>query len=875
MSAPILATKLYVPPPRPRLVPRVRLIERLDESLNCRLTLISASAGSGKTTLVSDWVTGAGRPVAWLSLDEGDSDPARFLAYVIAALQTIAPGIGEGVLALLKTPQPPPLESILTALLNEIAAIPTGFILVLDDYHVLDAGPVDTAVGFLVEHMPPQMHLVIATREDPALPLARLRARGQLAELRVDDLRFTLAEAGGFLNQVMKLGLSSDEVAAFEARTEGWIAGLQLAAISVQGREDAAGFIRSFTGSHRFVLDYLVEEVLSQQSEAVQAFLLRTSILDRLCGPLCDAVLTETSVSGQETLECLERANLFLVPLDRERRWYRYHHLFGDLLRARLQQTTPSESVAELHIRASDWYEANGLEIEAFGQAAAANDVERAERLIEGKGMPLQYRGALAPIFRWLTSLPESLLAARPSLRATYAAVLLGSGRTTGIEEMLQAAEQSLERTESSDASRDLIGRLASTRSMLALSQHRIEDLTVQARRALEYLRPDNYPFRTTASMLLGYACQFQGDRAGARKAYTQALSLSQLSGDVINDVLVSTGLGAVEEGDNQLQLAADTYRHVLALTAELPLPVASEASLGLARISYQWNDLDAADAYWRQSIPLARQLENTDRAVVCLLFLARLKMARGDLAGAAAALAEADGSAREHDFVLQMPEIAAAQVAVLLRQGEIAAATELAEKHDIPLSRARVLLARGDPAAALAAIEPFRRRAEERAWPDEQLKAVVLEAVGRDANGEKDHALRLLGDALALAEPAGFIRLFVDEGRPMARLLREGMSQGLRVDYIRRLLAAFAADELALSARTTGHLLAEPLSKREIEVLALIAEGLTNQEIATRLYLSLHTVKAHARNISAKLDVGNRTQAVARARTLGILSPE
>jgi LuxR family transcriptional regulator, maltose regulon positive regulatory protein len=875
MSAPILATKLYVPPPRPRLVPRVRLIERLDESLNCRLTLISASAGSGKTTLVSDWVTGAGRPVAWLSLDEGDSDPARFLAYVIAALQTIAPGIGEGVLALLKTPQPPPLESILTALLNEIAAIATGFILVLDDYHVLDAGPVDTAVGFLVEHMPPQMHLVIATREDPALPLARLRARGQLAELRVDDLRFTLAEAGGFLNQVMKLGLSSDEVAAFEARTEGWIAGLQLAAISVQGREDAAGFIRSFTGSHRFVLDYLVEEVLSQQSEAVQAFLLRTSILDRLCGPLCDAVLTETSVSGQETLECLERANLFLVPLDRERRWYRYHHLFGDLLRARLQQTTPSESVAELHIRASDWYEANGLEIEAFGQAAAANDVERAERLIEGKGMPLQYRGALAPIFRWLTSLPESLLAARPSLRATYAAVLLGSGRTTGIEEMLQAAEQSLERTELSDASRDLIGRLASTRSMLALSQHRIEDLTIQARRALEYLRPDNYPFRTTASMLSGYACQFQGDRAGARRAYTQALSLSQLSGDVINDVLVSTGLGAVEEGDNHLQLAADTYRHVLALTAELPLPVASEASLGLARISYQWNDLDAADAYWRQSIPLARQLENTDRAVVCLLFLARLKMARGDLAGAAAALAEADGSAREHDFVLQMPEIAAAQVAVLLRQGEIAAATELAEKHDIPLSRARVLLARGDPAAALAAIEPFRRRAEERAWPDEQLKAVVLEAVGRDANGEKDHALRLLGDALALAEPAGFIRLFVDEGRPMARLLREGMSLGLRVDYIRRLLAAFAADELALSARTTGHLLAEPLSKREIEVLALIAEGLTNQEIATRLYLSLHTVKAHARNISAKLDVGNRTQAVARARTLGILSPE
>jgi len=875
MPAPILATKIYVPPPRAKLVPRVRLNERLDESLNCRLTLVSASAGSGKTTLLSEWVAGVGRPVAWLSLDEADSDPARFLTYVIAALRTIAPGIGEGILALLQTPQPPALESTLTALLNDIAAIPAGFILVLDDYHMLDVGPVDTAVAFLVEHMPPQMHLVIATREDPALPLARLRARGQLAELRVDDLRFTLAEAGGFLNQVMKLGLSSDEVAAFEARTEGWIAGLQLAAISAQGHEDAAGFVRSFTGSHRFVLDYLVEEVLNQQSEAVQAFLLQTSVIDRMCGPLCEAVLTETSVSGQETLEYLERANLFLVPLDGERRWYRYHHLFGDLLQARLQQTAPSGSIAELHVRASEWYEANGLEIEAFEHAATANDVERAERLIEGKGMPLQFRGALGPILRWLASLPESVLAAKPSLRATYAAVLLGSGQTSGIEEMLRAAEQGLEHAESSDASRDLIGRLASTRSMLALSQHRIEDLTVQARRALEFLRPDNYPFRTTASMLLGYACQFQGDRAGAREAYAEALSLSRASGDVINDVLVSIGLGAVEEMDNQLQAAAETYRHVLALTAELPLPVAGEAALGLARISYQRDDLDAAQTHWEQAMRLAPQLENTDRAVVCLLFLARLKMARGDLADAAGALAEADASARRHNFVLQIPEIAAAQVALLLRRGEIAAAAELAEKHEIPLSRARVLLARGDPAAALAALEPFRRRAEERAWPDEQLKAIALEAVGRDANGESDHALRLLGDALALAEPAGFIRLFVDEGSPMARLLREAMSRGLRPDYIRRLLAAFAVDEPAPSGRTAGHLPPEPLSKREIEVLALIAEGLTNQEIATRLYLSLHTVKAHARNISAKLEVGNRTQAVARAKALGVLSPE
>ena len=351
------------------------------------------------------------------------------------------------MLGVLQSPQPPPTESILTALLNEITAIPDNFILVLDDYHVIDAKPVDEALTFLLEHLPPQMHLVIATREDPHLPLARLRARGQLTELRAADLRFTPAEAAEFLNQVMGLNLSAEDIAALETRTEGWIAGLQLAAISMQGHQDAASFIKSFTGSHHFVLDYLVEEVLQQQPESVQTFLLRTSILDRLCGPLCDAVLLDPSASGQETLEYLERANLFIVPLDNERRWYRYHHLFADLLRQRLHQSAASSTgdegkgVAELHSRASQWYEDNGLEIEAFHHAAAANDVERAERLIEGKGMPLHFRGAVAPVLDWLESLPTTVLDARPSLWVTYASVSLVAGQTTGVEEKLQAAE--------------------------------------------------------------------------------------------------------------------------------------------------------------------------------------------------------------------------------------------------------------------------------------------------------------------------------------------------------------------------------------------------------------------------------------------------
>src|SRR6266446_4572656 len=431
MPTPILATKLDIPPLRPNVVIRPRLLERLNEGLHRNLILISAPAGFGKTTLVSEWVEGIERPTAWLSLDEGDNDPTRFLTYLVAALQTIAATIGEGVSGVLHSPQPPPTEAILTALLNDITTMKDHFVLVFDDYHVIEAKAVDHALTFLLEHLPPHMHLVIATREDPPLPLARLRVGGQLTEVRVTDLRFTPSEAAGFLNQGMGLTLSVEDIAALERRTEGWIAGLQLAAISLQGQQDTTSFITSFTGSHHFVMDYLVEEVLGQQSERVQTFLLRTSILERLCGPLCDAVVLDSSASGQATLEYLDHANLFLVPLDNERRWYRYHHLFADLLRQRLQQSTDSSpedeeiDVAELHIHASVWYEDHGLEIEAFHHAVAAHDVERAERLMEGKGIPLHFRGAVTAILDWLESLPETVLDARPSLWVRYGSLLL------------------------------------------------------------------------------------------------------------------------------------------------------------------------------------------------------------------------------------------------------------------------------------------------------------------------------------------------------------------------------------------------------------------------------------------------------------------
>ncbi len=896
MSTPILATKLYIPPPRPKVVLRPRLIERLNEGLPLgrKLTLISAPAGFGKTTLVSEWVAGCERReplvrVAWLSLDEGDNDPTRFLTYLVAALQTIAANIGGGVLSVLQSPQPPATESILTALLNEITIVPDNFVLVLDDYHVIDAKPVDAstsvddALTFLLEHLPPQMHLVIATREDPQLPLARLRARGQLTELRATDLRFTPPEAAGFLNQVMGLNLSAEDIAALETRTEGWIAGLQLAAISMQGHKDTTNFIKSFTGSHRFVLDYLIEEVLQQQSESVQTFLLRTSILDRMCGPLCDAVMLDPSASGQETLEYIENANLFIVPLDDERHWYRYHHLFAELLRQRLHQSAASSTrddgrgVAELHSRASVWYEENGLEIEAFHHAAAANDVERAARLIEGKGMPLQFRGAVAPVLHWLESQPTTVLDARPSLWVMYASALSMTGQTTGVEEKLESAEAALQGTEADDKTRNLIGHIAAIRALLAAAQYQVETIIAQSQRALEYLHPDNLPVRTATIWKLGIAYQLQGDRAAASQAYTEAISISQASGNIIINISATTGLGNVQESENQLSLAAQTYRRVLQMVGDPPPPVACEAYLGLARIFYEWNDLHAAQQHGQQSVQLARQIENTDRFVACEVFLARLKLAQGDVVSAAAILAEADQSVRQHNFVHRMPEVAAAQVRQLLHQGNLAAAAHLAQTHELPISQARVHLAQGDTSAALAVLEPLRQQVEAKGWADERLKVMVLQAVALHAHGEKDKAPQLLADALALAEPGGFIRIFVDEGMPMAELLirmnasREGGT--LRVkEYIHKLLAAFGKQKDVHPSSLSPQPLVEPLSQRELEVLQLIAQGLSNREISERLYLAVSTVKGHSRIIFDKLQVQRRTEAVARARELGLL---
>lgn len=881
----VLATKLFVPPVRANLVARPRLRERLHEGLHRKLTLISAPAGFGKTTLLSDWVAVCERPVAWLSLDEADNDPTRFLTHLVAALQTIAPTLGARVLGVLQSAWPPPTESILTALLNDLTTVSDHFVLVLDDYHVIDAESVDHALTFLLERLPPQMHVIIATREDPRLPLARIRVRGYMTELRASDLRFTPAEAAAFLTEIMGIDLSPEDITALEMRTEGWIAGLQLAALSLQGHHAPSSFITSFTGSHHFVLDYLVEEVLEQQPARVQAFLLRTSILDRLCGPLCDAVLCDSAASGQATLEHLDHANLFIVPLDNERRWYRYHHLFADLLRQRLPQSSPLSpggalgDVAELHRRASVWYEDHGLEIEAFQHAAAAHDVERAERLIEGVPVPLYFRGTVVPVLRWLESLPKAVLDATPSLWVMAASAVLLVDHTA-VEQKLQAAELALHGYEPDDKTRDLVGRIASMRATLAVIRHDAEAIIVQSRRALEFLHPDNLLVRTAPTWSLGYAYQLQGDRAAARRAYTEVIAIGESFGDSVYTIAATINLGQVQEADTQLSLATRSYKRVLHMVGDPPQSIACEAFLGLARIYYQWNDLQAAQQYGHQCLQLTQQIaiEGVDTVASYNVFLARLRLAQGDVPGAVAILEAAEAFVHQHNFVFRMPDVATAQVLTLLHQGHLAAAAHLAEIHGLPISQARVYLAQGNPATALAVLEPLRMQMESKGWADERLKVMVVEAVALRAYGETDKAMHLLGDALALAAPGGLVRLFVDEGLPMAQLLSEAAARGMMPNYIARLLVAFEAEKLRragespLRALPSSQPLSEPLSQRELEILHLIAQGLSNREMSERLFLAVSTVKGHNLKIFGKLQVQRRTEAVARARELGLL---
>lgn len=888
-STNLLTTELFMPPNRPEIVSRPRLIKRLNGGLHRKLTLVSAPAGFGKTTLLSEWLQSLRRSeseykASWLSLDENDSDLTLFLTYLIASLRKSSGSdstLGVSTLNLLEAPQPPSPDAILISLINELAAVSGRLVIVLDDYQRIDSDEIDKALTFILARLPPQLHFVMATRFDPRLPLASLRARDQLTEIRVVDLQFSPEEAAEFLNGVMGLNLSDEDISALGNRTEGWIAGLQLAAISMRAAEDTTSFIQSFAGSHRFVLDYLIEEVLEQQSEDLQAFLLQTSILDRLNGSLCNAVTGNED--GQQTLEFSEQSNLFVIPQDEVRVWYRYHNLFADLLKVRLQQAmgksgeADGTTIEELHTRASVWYESQGMAISAFQHAVAANDVDRAYRLMQGEGMPLQYRGVITPVMNWLASLPEVTLNARPALWVQFASVLTMAGQPINVvEDKLGSAEAALETGAiEEDRARDLIGHIAAIRAMLALTQNRAETMIQQSERALEYLRADRLSVRANAEWTLGYAHQLQGNRVMAITAYRNAISMSQATGNKMIILASFTSLGQVQESELQLHEAAESYQGVLQLTGDPPWPSACEAYLGLARISYEWNALDSAQEYAQQSLQLAQGLVTVDTPASCHMLMIKLALAHDDTERARDLLLDAEQFVHQGGFDHLLPKLAALKGRVSLREGDIRTAAQLAQEQKDPIGLARVHIAREDPSAALQVLAPYRRQAEEYGWKDEILRTIILEAIVQKELGEEERGVQLISAALDMGEGGGMLRTFIDQGDPVYRLVSSASAQGHASNYSDKLLRAFKADKQVrdrASVRPANRSLIEPLSQREFEVLELIARGLTNREIGEALYIALDTVKGYNRSIYSKLGVQRRTEAVARARELGLL---
>jgi len=906
MSAPILATKLYIPPPRSKIVLRPRLIERLNEGLSSgrKLTLISASAGFGKTTLVSEWVACCGRPVAWLSLDEGDNDPKGFLAYLVAALQTVAANIGAGVLAALQSSQPPYTASLLAALLNEITALPDNFILVLDDYHVIDSKPVDEALTFLLEHLPPRMHLVITTREDPHLPLARLRARDQLTELRAADLRFTPAEASEFLNQVMDLNLSAEDITALEARTEGWIAGLQLAALSMQGRQDAARFIKSFTGSHHFVLDYLVEEVLQRQPEHVRNFLLQTAILDRLSGPLCDAVTGWED--GRGMLETLERGNLFVVPLDDQRQWYRYHHLFAEVLQAHLREAQPNQ-VPTLNQRASEWYEQNGLPSDAIRHVLAAEDFARAADLAE-LAWPASSGGSFQSIewLGWVKALPEELVRARPVLCAAQAQAFLFAGKLEAAEARLMDAERWLEPTTNliersetpstkmvvvdEEQFRSLPVSLASVRAYHAQAIGDVSGTMKYTRRVLDLLPEGDTKGRGAASSLLGLAQYASGELKAAYRTFSDGLAAGMNPLGVITGAFV---LADMKMTLGHLYEALSIYEHALQLANEHgePMPLETQdVYTGISKLHREQGDLEGAAQDLLISRNLGKQVELADWQYRWCIAQARLKESQGDLDGALDLLNKA-----ERQFVrTPVPEvrpIAALKTRIWVKQGRISQALDWVRERGLSsddelsflrefehITLARVLIAQhkcdlvnGSIQEAIGLLERLLQAAEEGGRTGSVIEILVVQALAHQAQGNILLALAPLEHALTLAEPENYIRIFIDEGLPIENLLNIIKTENKKLNlYIQRLKAVFLGEKPQLSV-TNQQSLIEPLSERELEVLRLLRSELSGPEISQHLIVSINTFRAHTKNIFNKLGVNDRRAAVRRAEELDL----
>jgi LuxR family transcriptional regulator, maltose regulon positive regulatory protein len=907
----LLATKLYIPRPRPWFVLRPRLLERLQEGME-QVALVCTPAGFGKTSLLADWARGSGRAIAWLSLDAADNDPARFWHHVVAALEGVRPGIGERVGPLLGPPAPSSFEGLVTALINQLAAQPDEVLLVLDDYHLVEAQPVHGSLAFLLEHLPACLRLVVASRADPPLPLARLRASGHLAELRERDLRFTPEEAAELLRGAVApdVSLPDTVVAALTARTEGWAAGLQLAALSLRGRADADEFVAAFSGSHRYVLDYLAEEVLDRQTDELREFLLETSVLERLSGPLCQAVTGRTD--SQQLLERVERANLFLLPLDEVRGWWRYHPLFADLLRGRLTQER-AERAPQLHRSAAAWSEGHGLVDDAVRHALAAGDAAWAVRLIERHADELLLRGEDATLRRWLEALPAELVRSRPRLRLAQTDMALEGGRVETAEQLLADAERAFAMT-GEEPYEPSVGRPASMvanvpaaiavlRARLARLRGDAEATRAFAFQALGEIGEGEWMLDAVTRVHLALAEWLHGRLVEAAQALDGLVAAQRAAGERFMAMRVSELLGQVQRAQGHLDAALGTYQQALETTAApgRPVPpVAGSAYVGMAEVSYQRGELDAALRHATEGITLCRQLAYTQPLARGLAILARIRHAQGDTPGALAAIGEAERVELSPAVVGLFNPIPSQRARLLLAQGEVAQAARWAKerglgvddqtshpREDEYLVLARVLLATDAPERALALLRRLHDLAAAQRRRGSLIEIQALQALARHAAGDQPGALATLAEAFVLAAPEGYVRVFLDEGAPMAALFGRLATTPAKVQaitaagvpraHLGRLLEAFEQDGLAVLPRPRpgGAVVAglvAPLSARELEVLGLLAAGQPNQAIAEELVLSLETVKRHVTHILDKLGAANRTQAVARARELGLL---
>ena len=908
----LLATKLHVPRPRPGFVPRPHLLEQLSNGTASAMTLVCAPAGFGKTSVLAEWTRIRPQPVAWLSLDHSDSDPARFWRYVAAALDRPRPGIAQQVAALLQGPQQPPLEAVLTVVVNELAGVAEEVVLVLDDYHLIDDPAVHGSLALLLERLPPQLRLMLASRADPPLPLARLRAGGKLSELRERDLRFTATETAALLREATGLDLPADSVAALEARTEGWVAGLQLAALSLQGHVDPASFVASFSGSHRFVLDYLTEEILARQPEELVRFLLETSVLKRLSGPLCDAVCGRGD--SQRLLEQIERANLFLVPLDEERRWWRYHHLFADLLQARLRQSDP-ERVTQLHRAAAAWCEQHDLADDAIRHALAAADPVWAARLIERHlEEQIMRRSEGATMARWLAALPTAVVRSRPRLCFGQALTALLRGRADEAEPLLDAVEQA-SGSAGEEPYEPSVGRAASIlanlpavtavgRADLARLRGDPECEAAFARQALAHLtEQDGMQLGSFARYHLAVADWLGGRLEAAERTLAEVVADRSAAGERYLAVRAGYDLGHIQQAQGRLGATLRTYQHGLETATEAGhprLPAAGMAHVGMAEVLYERDELAAALEHATAGVAVCRQLAYTPPLGTGLVTLARIRLAQGDQQGALDALDQAEGAMPDPAMVDLLNPVPSRRARLLLANGDPTEALRLIRQRglgaddqpDYPhepayLLLARVLLAERASGTSAALLGRLHALAAAQGRVGGVIEVLALRALALEAAGHEYAALAALAEALRLAGPEGYLRVFLDEGAPMAGLLGKlaispAQAQALAASplvrgHLDRLVQAFDRQGLAILARPRpgGAMapgLVEPLSARELQVLQLLADGRSNQGIAAELVISLDTVKRHVSHVLDKLQAANRTQAVSRARDLRLL---